>query len=149
MFKEQYETNTERATGIDAWGIRRNEVTYLPQNNYMPQTFGTLGLWYPLGIGVPTDDGSISVPVSTRKVDGYPWTENWHHLKLEQFNSKDSKELWKLLQFCIKARYQAVLQRFERNSPSKSEFCNADLNWEALLNLSGNFKKTAYFSGIS
>lgn len=40
-----------------------------------------------------TDDGSVSVPISTRKVDGYPWTENWHHFKLEDFNSKDSKEL--------------------------------------------------------
>lgn len=76
-------------------------------------------------ISVP---GSISVPVSTRKGDEYPWTENWHHFKLEEFNSKDSKELWKLLEFSVKARYQAVLQKFERNSPSKSEFCNADLN---------------------
>jgi len=44
MFKEQYETNTTGATGIGAWGIRRNEVTYVPQNNRMAQTSGTLGL---------------------------------------------------------------------------------------------------------
>lgn len=74
------------------------------------------------------DDGSVSVPVSTRKVDGHPWTEKWHHSKLEEFNSEDSKELWKLSGFSVKARYQAVLQKFERNSPLKSEFCNADLN---------------------
>lgn len=77
---------------------------------------------------MPMDDGSVSVPVSTRKVDGYPWTEKWHHSKLEEFNSEDSKELWKLSGFSVKARYQAVLQKFERNSPLKSEFCNADLN---------------------
>lgn len=77
---------------------------------------------------MPTDDGSVSVPVSMRKVDGYPWTENCHHFKLEEFNSKGSKELWKLLGFSVKARYQAALQKFERNLSSKSEFCIADLN---------------------
>lgn len=77
---------------------------------------------------MPMDDGSVFVPVSTGKVDRYPWTENWHHFKLEEFNSKDTKELWKLLGFSVKARYEAILQKFERNSPSKSELRNADLN---------------------
>lgn len=38
------EKKAVRATGIDAWGIRRNEVTYIPQNNHMAQTSGTLQL---------------------------------------------------------------------------------------------------------
>lgn len=48
-------------------------------------------------IKLPAGDGSLSVP-STRKIRAYPGTETRHLI-----NSKDFKELWKLLRFSVKS----------------------------------------------
>ena len=130
-------------------GLGEMKSPTYPRITVWPKPLGHLGcdlsLTYWASACLRIMDPFLSLFPQGGWVDGYLWTANWHSFKLEEFSSKDSKELWKLLGFFVKARYQLVVQKFERNAPSESEFWNADLNWQALLNLSGNLKNQLVF----
>lgn len=81
-------------------------------------------------------DGSISVPVSTRKVEGYAWTENRHHLKLEEFSSKDSKSCGSSLGSPLKLSCKNFEGAFPENPNSVMQILVKEI-WK--------FKKNSFF----